>query len=227
MPMPSRLVLRSAAFALLLGGSLITLTSAHAAVLYTGQPAFGGPPATFINLDEPAVRPMPPTPGIPGFVPADQSRFPVYYYPAPTPSAPSPLAKKMEQKVEMRINTLHERLKITPAQEPAWAPVAAAMRGNQAEVGALIESRRAAKTSGMTAVESLESYQRIAQAHANGLRNVIAPFAALYSTLSAEQRKTADTLFSRKGFHDAHRGKPGKHAKPASQPSTPAPAPAK
>ena len=47
----------------------------------------------------------------------------------------------------------------------------------------------------MSAVEDLKTYQKFAQAHVDGLKNLIASFDTLYSAMPAAQKKIADTVF--------------------------------
>jgi hypothetical protein len=47
----------------------------------------------------------------------------------------------------------------------------------------------------MTAVENLRSFQKLAQAHADGLNNLGAAFESLYADMSDEQKKNADAVF--------------------------------
>ncbi len=136
-----------------------------------------------------------------------------------TPATPAPAAKMhmhhkhhegkegmegMRQHVEERIKTLHAKLNITAEQESAWSDVADAMRNSEKDVIALIHERHEhAKT--LTAVEDLESYQKIAQAHADGLDKVASAFSTLYDKMSDEQKANADKVFG--GFEGHERGK--------------------
>lgn len=112
--------------------------------------------------------------------------------------------KSMEDMVETRIKTLHDKLGVTPDQETEWSDVAQAMRDNEASIKTLIEDRHQnAKT--MTAVQDLESYSKIAQAHADGLTKVASAFEPLYDSMSDDQKKNADEVFGR---FEGHRGAP-------------------
>ena len=111
------------------------------------------------------------------------------------------------QKVEQRIKTLHDKLKITPQEENDWQAVAQTMRNNEAEITQLIMERHQ-NAAGMTAVDDLQSYQKITQAHADGLTKMISSFQTLYNDMSDSQKKNADEVFGRFEGH-AH----GKHHK--------------
>lgn len=104
--------------------------------------------------------------------------------------------------VEQRINTLHEKLKIKPEQEAKWASVAQTMRDNENSMSQLIKQRYENRKT-MTAVDDLQSYETIAQAHADGLKRLIPVFQSLYDDLSDDQKGEADEAFGR---FEGHRG---------------------
>jgi len=107
------------------------------------------------------------------------------------------------EEVEARIQTLHDKLKITSAQESDWDKVAETMRDNEANIHELIKSRHQNPES-MTAIDDLQSYQKIAQAHADGLQKMTDSFQTLYNDMSDAQKKNADEVF---GKFEGHRGK--------------------
>jgi periplasmic protein CpxP/Spy len=109
----------------------------------------------------------------------------------------------MAQKVEDRIKTLHAKLNITPDQEAAWGNVAQAMRDNESAIHALIHERHENSLT-LTAVQDLESYQKIAQAHADGLQKVADAFGKLYDTMSEQQKENADKVFGGFEGHEHH-----------------------
>lgn len=98
--------------------------------------------------------------------------------------------------VENRIKTLHDKLQITSAQEDEWNNVAQTMRDNEGNIHQLIQSRHQNLDS-MTAIDDLQSYQQIAQAHADGLQKLTAAFQTLYNDMSDAQKKNADEVFGR------------------------------
>ena len=114
--------------------------------------------------------------------------------PAQPKAAPAKPRRSPTDRVEERIKRLHAELKITPEQETQWNAVAQAMRDDAKAMEDAIAQRRAAKS--MTAVDNLKSYQAIADAHAQGLQKLIPAFQALYDSMSPEQKKNADTVFS-------------------------------
>lgn len=120
----------------------------------------------------------------------------------------------MRQHVEERIATLHSKLMITPEQESDWNDVAEAMRDSEAETTALIHERHHAMKP-MTAVEDLESYQKIAQAHADGLDKVASAFSDLYDEMSDAQKANADKIFGGYEGHGPEHKHMHMHKKPA------------
>lgn len=100
----------------------------------------------------------------------------------------------MERRVEDRIKTLHKKLGITDAEEAKWSDVAQVMRDNEAAMERMLQERHQ-NVKSMTAVDDLQSYENIAQAHADGLKKLIPAFQALYNDMSDAQKKTADETF--------------------------------
>src|SRR6202030_1439771 len=73
--------------------------------------------------------------------------------------------------VEKHIKDLHGKLQITPAQETQWAAVAKAMRDSAIETDKAIDKREAIVGSG-TAIDNLNAYGDIAQAHVDGVKRL-------------------------------------------------------
>jgi len=120
--------------------------------------------------------------------------------PAGPPGAPPPptSSKKVSaaDRVETRIQDLHRNLKITPAQETQWRDFAQVMRDNEKAIDAILKER-AANISKMNAIDDLRSYEKLADAHAEGLKKLVPAFEALYNTMSDEQKKNADAVFGK------------------------------
>ncbi len=111
--------------------------------------------------------------------------------------------KTMAEHVEYRIKTLHNKLAITDAQEQKWGDVAQAMRDNEATISQLIQERQQSPQN-MTAVEDLQSYAKIAQAHVDGLQKLIPAFQTLYNDMSDDQKAKADAAFGHFEGHEHH-----------------------
>jgi hypothetical protein len=73
------------------------------------------------------------------------------------------------------------------------------MRENAAAMDKLIAETRTTPPQSMTAVDDLKSYQKFAQAHVDGLKNLISSFDELYSAMPDAQKKIADEVFSTSG----------------------------
>jgi hypothetical protein len=120
------------------------------------------------------------------------------YAQTPAPATPAPhtakAASTRSEVVEARIAELHQALQITPAEESQWAEVAQAMRDEAKQMDALIEERQSQQDM-MSAVDDLNDYARIAQAHADGVKQMVAVFAPLYNSMPDAQKKIADQVF--------------------------------
>jgi len=97
--------------------------------------------------------------------------------------------------VEQRIKDLHTALKITPDQEAKWNEVAQDMRENAAAMDKLVAEARKTPLQNMTAVDDLKMYQKFAQAHVDGLKNLLSHFEAFYAAMPDAQKKIADAVF--------------------------------
>ena len=105
---------------------------------------------------------------------------------AQAPPGPSP-----SQNVEANIASLHQRLQITPAQEPQFSAVANVMRENaRAEASAPQQPPPNA-----TSVDDLRAFIRYTEVELAGLRKMLPALETLYATLSPAQRRTADAVF--------------------------------
>jgi protein CpxP len=117
---------------------------------------------------------------------------------AATPAAGTAAETKGET-VEQRITALHASLKITPAEETKWNDVAQAMRDNAAAMDKLVATNATTPSQNLSAVQDLETYQQLAQAHVDGLKNLRSAFGTLYDAMSADQKKVADKVFQASG----------------------------
>jgi hypothetical protein len=106
--------------------------------------------------------------------------------------------------LEQRIHSLHRALKITADEDAAWTPVAQAMRDNAAAMQKLVAERVARAPHSASAVDDLTSYETFAQAHVDGLKNLITAFGSLYDTMPDSQKKVADHVFESFGRPHAH-----------------------
>jgi len=116
--------------------------------------------------------------------------------PVTTGTAPNvPVKRSMTNAgVEAHIKDLDNKLKITSAEQDQWNKVAQVMRDNAAQMTDLM-SKREANEYTMTAVDDLNSYGDIAQAHADGVKKLSTAFEPLYNSMPDAQKKTADAVF--------------------------------
>ena len=116
--------------------------------------------------------------------------------PISTGTLQSKLGKEKAARIESHIATLHASLKITPAQEPLWQNFAGVMRQNVVQMDSVYAKRQGGYGS-MNAVQDLQSYGEVEDTNARNVQQLLPPFQALYDSFSPEQKKTADTTFSR------------------------------
>jgi periplasmic protein CpxP/Spy len=100
---------------------------------------------------------------------------------AQAPAAPEP-------NVEANIAQLHQRLQITPAQEPQFNALANVMRQNA-------RAMSSAPPASPNAVQALRLAIQYGQQEIDGMRRLLPALQALYASLSPAQQQTADAVF--------------------------------
>jgi protein CpxP len=131
---------------------------------------------------------------------------------SPAPHAPAAKVANpatMAAKVERRITQMHQELKITPEQQPAWDGFAQAMRDNATSVDEAYAARKASLAT-MSAPDNMRNFARIEQQRADGIQKLTASFQTLYDGMSDEQKKIADAMFRSYGERDAAHRKAAK-----------------
>ena len=123
---------------------------------------------------------------------------------APSDPAHMHATKTERHRDGARIDTLHRKLQIASEQEAIWADVASVMRANDERMDALALARHE-KAGAVSAMEDLESYRVIAEAHAAGIQAFEVPFQRLYDSMSASQKLNADNVFRSVGHKTTHR----------------------
>jgi len=113
-------------------------------------------------------------------------------------TAPARADVHSSSKVDHHIQDLHAKLQITAAEETQWAAVASAMRESAVQLDSAIQAREAASKNA-TAVEDLTAYGAVAQAHADGVKQLAAAFGPLYAVMPPDQQQIADEVFGRRG----------------------------
>jgi ERCC4-type nuclease len=94
------------------------------------------------------------------------------------------------ESLEMRIEALHEKLQITPAQEDLWNNMTEVMRQNAQTMTTLLRRIKSREADAGSPVDDIKSYGQIAEAHANSIKKFIPAFEALYNGLSDDQKRT-------------------------------------
>ena len=123
---------------------------------------------------------------------------------APAASA-TPVAKtamksdaKRDANNEKHIKDLHAKLQITAAEESLWTTVATTMRNNTQDVDKVVDKREAIIGTA-TAIDDLNAYGEVAQAHADAVKKLAAAFGPLYAAMPDAQKKVADEVFTQRG----------------------------
>jgi periplasmic protein CpxP/Spy len=119
--------------------------------------------------------------------------------PAPAEAA-SPMAARnvpgnnVEQRVEEHIRDLHAQLRITSAEQSPWQNFADIMRQNARDMDQQFAARMD-QFGTMNALQNMQSYQRIAEAHAQNLQRLVPAFEKLYNAMPEDQRHLTDQVF--------------------------------
>src|SRR5215470_6313251 len=118
----------------------------------------------------------------------------------PAATASSPLAghpvagKTAQERVEQRIKELYSQLRITPAERPQWDQFAEVMRENARDMDQAWLQRVDTFRS-LNAVQNMQSYEQIAQQHAQHVQKLVPAFQNLYNSMPDEQKRLADQVF--------------------------------
>jgi hypothetical protein len=112
---------------------------------------------------------------------------------SPMAAHPVPGATAKER-VEAYIRQLHAQWQITPAEEPQWNRYVAVMRENARAVDQQL-AQRIQQFPTMTALQNLQSYAELAQAHAERLQKLVPAFADLYNAMPEQQKRLTDRFF--------------------------------
>ena len=117
---------------------------------------------------------------------------------AQSPLADHPVARRnAAERVEQRIKELHAQLRITPAERQQWDQFAQMMRENAREIDRAWIAR-ADHFQSMNAVQNMQSYEQIAEQHAQHLQKLVSAFQDLYNAMPDQQKQLADQVFRTK-----------------------------
>jgi len=100
---------------------------------------------------------------------------------------------KISERMDKRLQKLHDALKITPAQESAWHAYVAAIKSG---IPTSRPDRAAFKN--LSAPEKMEKRIEFSRNHISRMENHLAALKTFYAVLTPEQQKTFDQSMSRK-----------------------------
>jgi hypothetical protein len=102
--------------------------------------------------------------------------------------------KTAQERVEQRIKELYSQLRITPAERPQWDQFAQVMRDNARDMDQAW-LQRVDNFQSLNAVQNMQSYEQIAEQHAQHLQKLVPAFQNLYNSMPDEQKRLADQVF--------------------------------
>lgn len=118
--------------------------------------------------------------------------------PAIGPSSPlvgrSVAGRNAKERVEQRIKELYAQLRITSAERPQWEQFAQVMRENARDMDQAW-LQRVDHFQSMNAVQNMQSYQQIAEEHAQHVQKLVPAFQNLYNVMTDQQKQVADQVF--------------------------------
>ncbi len=128
--------------------------------------------------------------------------FSTIFFAGVNQSCAAPVKKKTSEvarttfveRTETRIKQLKDVLKITEAQQETWNELTKVMRENAKEMEELAKVRTES-TQIVNAVENMKFYYDISKTHLEQQAKFIPPFEALYTSMSDQQKKSADLVF--------------------------------
>ena len=97
--------------------------------------------------------------------------------------------------IEGQLAEVKKRLSITAAQEPQFDQFATIVKQNAQTMDALMK-KATAQDAQQNAVEGLRTAASFAQTEADNLKRLVPALEALYASLSEQQKRAADKLFS-------------------------------
>ena len=121
------------------------------------------------------------------------SRTPSAQAQAPAGQKPA-AAQEADNPVGAQLAEIKKRLNITAAQQPQFEKFADIVKQNAHTMEALMQ--KAQQGSQQNAVEGLRIAASFAQTEADNLKRLVPVLETLYASLSEQQKRTADQLFS-------------------------------
>ncbi len=125
----------------------------------------------------------------------------------PSPTAPVPPPARGDfrpaERMQHRLHEAHDRLGITPAQQPQWDALVGALRDN-AQAMRASPAVQAMRSGHLDGVQQLRAAADVARQRADAVQRLVPVTEALYAVLSLEQRQIADHDIERI-MHRGHR----------------------
>ena len=116
----------------------------------------------------------------------------------PSPSVGHPVSgRSAQERVEQRIKELHAQLRITADERPQWDQFVQVMRENARDMDQAW-LQRAGRYQSMNAVQNMQSYEQIAEEHAQHVQKLVPAFQNLYDAMPDQQKQLADQVFRAK-----------------------------
>lgn len=166
-----------------------------AALAQSAQPPTAAPPPASAIAPPPSVA-APPPPSVAATSPSAATASPMVAHPVSGANA--------EQRVEAYIRQLHAQLRITAAEQPQWDSYVAVMRENARDIDAEI-AQRMQQFPTMNAPQNLQSYEKLAEAHAQRLQKLVPAFENLYNAMPDQQKQLTDQVFRENAMAHAQR----------------------
>ena len=109
-----------------------------------------------------------------------------------------------EQRVEEHIKQLRTQLRITSAEQPQWEQFANVMRENARAMDQVF-AQRMQQYPTMNALQNMQSYERVAEAHAQHVQRLVTAFVSLYNAMPEQQKQLTDQVFRAKAEANAQK----------------------
>ena len=106
---------------------------------------------------------------------------------------------------------LHAQLQITPAEQPQWDQFAQVMRENARDMDQAF-LQRAQQYPTMNAMQNMQSYEQMAEAHVQHLQKLVPAFDNLYNAMPEQQKKLTDQVFRANAERHAAQSRHGMNA---------------
>ncbi|HEX2150471.1 MAG TPA: Spy/CpxP family protein refolding chaperone [Stellaceae bacterium] len=110
------------------------------------------------------------------------------------PGAATRQAEPAGNPIDTRLAEIKKRLNITAAQQPQFEKFADIVKQNAQAMEALMQKEQ--QNAKQNALEGLRTAASFAQVEADNLKRLVPALEALYASLSEQQKRTADQLFT-------------------------------